>query len=161
MLALNNAHAEELSLLRADALHRLLAGAFHARVIGDVAAFLVAFDERADYLSPNYRWFRDRYRRFVYVDRVVVAPEAGGRGYARLLYRDLFDTATRYGHELVGCEVNIDPPNRPSDAFHAALGFETVGEATLLQAAKRVRYLARSLAGSRDVESRKTLSGSK
>ncbi|TIP69850.1 MAG: GNAT family N-acetyltransferase, partial [Mesorhizobium sp.] len=72
---------------------------------------------------PNFLWFRERYPRFVYVDRVVVAGEARGRGHARRLYEDLFDHALRAGQTIVTCEVNAEPPNPASDAFHAALGF--------------------------------------
>ena len=127
VLALNNAHAAELSWLDGDRLTFLLRQAFHARRIGEVDGFLMAFDQGAAYDSPNYLWFRQRYRRFVYVDRVVVAPVARGRGYAGLLYADLFDRAGRTGHDIVVCEVNRDPPNPASDAFHAAQGFTEVG----------------------------------
>lgn len=82
---------------------------------------------------------------FIYVDRVVVAPAARGRGYAGLLYDDLFDRAGRAGHDIVVCEVNRDPPNRASDAFHAAQGFAEVGQATIHQGSKTVRYLARAI----------------
>jgi predicted GNAT superfamily acetyltransferase len=88
---------------------------------------------------------RRRYRRFVYVDRVVVAPAVRGRGYARLLYADLFDRAGRAGHDIVVCEVNSDPPNPASDAFHAAQGFAEVGRAAIHQGSKTVRYLARAI----------------
>ncbi len=145
VLALNNAHAAELSWLDRDRLTLLLRQAFHARRIGQVDGFLLAFDENAPYDSPNYLWFCQRYRRFVYVDRVVVAPGARGRGYAGMLYADLFDRAGRVGHDIVVCEVNRDPPNPASDAFHAAQGFAEVGQAAIHQGSKTVRYLARAL----------------
>ena len=145
VLALNNAHARELSWLYRDRLALLLRQAFHARRIGEVDAFLLAFDESAAYGSPNYLWFRRRYRRFVYVDRVVVAPRARGRGYAALLYADLFDRAGQAGHDIVVCEVNRDPPNPASDAFHAAQGFVEVGQAAIHNGSKTVRYLARAI----------------
>jgi len=145
VLALNNAHAVELSWLDADQLASLLRQAFHARRIGQLDAFLLAFDETASYDSPNYRWFKSRYRRFVYVDRVVVAPEARGRGLARLLYANLFREATVAGHDVVVCEVNVDPPNPASDALHAGLGFAEVGRAAIHGGSKTVRYLARLL----------------
>ena len=146
LLALNNAHAVELSLLSADGLQHLLDGAFHARVAGEGAALLVAFDQDADYDSPNFLWFRGRYPRFVYVDRVVVAPAARGRGLARTLYADLFRAASAAGHARVCCEVNVDPPNPASDAFHAALGFAEVGRARLADRGKGVRYLLHDVA---------------
>ncbi|HEY3677565.1 MAG TPA: GNAT family N-acetyltransferase, partial [Bradyrhizobium sp.] len=96
----------------------------------------------ANYDSPNFLWFRERYTRFVYVDRIVVAASARGRGCARRLYQDLFEQSRRAGHERVVCEVNSDPPNPESDAFHAALGFVEVGSASIHGGTKTVRYLA-------------------
>jgi len=123
ILALNNAHAVELSWLDVDRLKSMVREAFYARIIGGADAFLLAFDQNARYDSPNYMWFRQRYTRFVYVDRIVVAPSLRGRGYARLLYADLFEQARRAAHQLVVCEVNSDPPNPASDAFHTAFEF--------------------------------------
>ncbi|MBE7184370.1 MAG: GNAT family N-acetyltransferase [Methylobacterium mesophilicum] len=140
LLRLNNAHAAELSWLTAEALRRLIETGFRATRIGEADAMLVAFDQDADYASPNFRWFQARYPRFVYVDRVVVAPEARGRGLARMLYADLFEAARKAGHRVVGCEVNSAPPNPASDAFHAGLGFQVVGEAALAGGEKAVRY---------------------
>jgi predicted GNAT superfamily acetyltransferase len=122
ILGLNNAHAVELSWLDAAQLKPLLREAFYARQIADGEAFLLAFDQRAKYESPNYLWFRQRYHRFVYVDRVVVSPLMRGRSYAGALYTDLFARARQEGHTLVVCEVNSEPPNPASDAFHAAMG---------------------------------------
>jgi hypothetical protein len=146
-LALNNAHATELSFLDPARFAALVRGAFRARRIGDVEALLLAFDQDADYDSPNFLWFRERYPRFVYVDRIVVAPAARGRGLARRLYDDLFAEAHRRGHDQIVCEVNTQPPNPASDAFHARLGFTEVGRATLPGGAKAVRYLRRVLSG--------------
>lgn len=145
ILALNNAHARELSWLDLPGLEHLLAQAFHARQAGSADAFLIAFDETARYDSPNFLWFRARYPRFVYVDRVVVAGHARGRGLARLLYLDLFRQAQAAGHAAVVCEVNADPPNRASDAFHASMGFAEVGSASIHGGEKQVRYFARPL----------------
>jgi uncharacterized protein len=145
LLALNNAHAQELSWLEPARLEYLVSQAFIARRIGDLDAFLLAFDQDATYDSPNFIWFRDRYPRFVYVDRIVVASSARGRGCARRLYADLFEHAGRAGHERVVCEVNKVPPNAASDAFHAALGFVEVGTASIHGGSRTVRYLSRTL----------------
>jgi predicted GNAT superfamily acetyltransferase len=145
MLALNNRHAVALSWLAPEKLQYLAAHAFLARRIGDLDAFILAFDQDARYDSPNFLWFRARYPRFVYVDRIIVASSARGRGYARVLYRDLFDQASRTGHERVVCEVNARPPNPESDAFHATLGFAEVGSASIHNDSKIVRYLLRAL----------------
>ena len=145
LLALNNAHAQELSWLEAERLEYLIGEAFLAKRIGRLDAFLLAFDQDARYDSPNFTWFRARYPRFVYVDRVVVAPSARGRGCARRLYADLFEHAVRAGHDRVVCEVNTIPPNAASDAFHAALGFVEVGTASVYDGSRTVRYLSQTL----------------
>ena len=144
-LALNNAHAEELSWLEPERLHELIERAFFARRVGSIDAFILAFDQGADYDSPNFLWFRERYPRFVYVDRIAVAPHARGRGLARQIYEELFAFALNAGHELVTCEVNADPPNPASDAFHASLGFREAGDALIHGGKKSVRYFTRKL----------------
>lgn len=145
LLALNNAHAAELSLLDTARLAHLLQQSFWAARVGDVDAFMLALDQSADYDSPNHRWFRDRHPRFVYVDRVVVAPAARGRGLARLLYAGLLQAVASTGHTAIMAEVNTIPPNPASDALHAALGFHEVGAASIHGGAKTVRYLMLTL----------------
>jgi predicted GNAT superfamily acetyltransferase len=147
LLALNNTHARELSWLEPERLEYLVGEAFLARRIGELDAFLLAFDQDARYDSPNFTWFRARYPRFVYIDRIVVASSARGRGCARRLYGDLFERAVADGHDRVVCEVNQTPPNPASDAFHAALGFLEVGTASVYDGSRTVRYLARDLTG--------------
>jgi predicted GNAT superfamily acetyltransferase len=147
LLALNNAHAAQLSWLEPERLEYLVSHAFLARRIGNLDAFLLALDQDAPYDSPNFQWFCTRYPRFIYVDRIVVAPSAQGRGYARRLYQDLFEHAAQAGHQQVFCEVNRIPPNPGSDAFHAALGFVEVGTASVYDGSRVMRYLARTLPG--------------
>jgi predicted GNAT superfamily acetyltransferase len=146
ILALNNAHATETSPLDLVALSALVNQGFYARGIdGGRAAFLIALDQsNNNYASPNFLWFKARYQRYVYIDRVITAPEFRGQGLARRLYEDLFNVARASGQSIVGCEVNIKPPNPASDLFHEALGFQTVGEATIATG-KTVRYMSRSL----------------
>lgn len=146
ILALNQAQVTETSSLNAEQLHALLAQAFHVGLgAGGRDAFLIALDQDAISASPNFQWFKSRYRRFVYVDRVIVAPQKRGRGLARKLYEELFATAAHAGQLLIGCEVNVDPPNPVSDAFHEALGFSEIGRGTLAGGQKIVRYLMKEL----------------
>jgi predicted GNAT superfamily acetyltransferase len=145
VLRLNNAHAVETSFLDAARLRHMLSQTLFGGAVGALDAFLIAFDQDADYDSPNFLWFRRRFDRFAYIDRVVTAPAARGRGYARALYEALFEHARRAGHDRVACEVNLVPPNPGSDAFHAALGFAEVGRATHPGSDKTVRFLSRTL----------------
>lgn len=140
-LALNRAHETELSPLDRAGLKRLIGAAAYAKGL-EAGAMLIAFAPEADYDSPNFLWFRGRYDRFLYVDRVVVAERHRRRGLAAALYEDLFAEARAAGAERVVCEVNADPPNPGSDAFHARLGFAEVGAQTLPNG-KTVRYYAR------------------
>lgn len=140
LLALNNDHAVELSWADDAKLRRLVAIAFFAERAGFADALLVAFDQDADYDSSNFLWFRGRYARFVYVDRVVTAREARGRGLASALYARLIEHAIALNHERIVCEVNLDPPNPGSQALHRSLGFVPVGEARL-PTGKTVVYL--------------------
>jgi predicted GNAT superfamily acetyltransferase len=145
LLALNNEHARELSWLEADRFAHLVRAAFWARRIGVADAFILAFDQDADYDGENFLWFKARYDKFVYVDRIVVAASARGRGLARILYQGLFAAASAAGQNVIVCEVNSDPPNLESDAFHAAFGFKEVGLARLSSGEKTVRYLRLAL----------------
>jgi len=129
--ALNNRHARETSHLDAPAWRRLVDTAFAALTIDPPASLVVALDQDALYDSPNFLWFRRRYPRFVYVDRVVVAETARGRGLARALYAEVSARAQSAGHGILACEVNLVPANPASDAFHARLGFAEVGRAKL------------------------------
>lgn len=145
VLALNNEFAVETSFLDEKRLAGMLDEAFLATRIGAVDAFLIVFDQGARYDSPNFEWFRARFPTFAYVDRIITGPEARGKGYARALYEDLFARAAASGHDRVVCEVNFDPPNPGSDAFHAALGFIEVGRRLLQDSGKTVRYLSKNI----------------
>jgi predicted GNAT superfamily acetyltransferase len=143
--ALNEAHSSELSPLSSERLVEFVARAFYGKAINDRAAFMLAFDQHADYDSPNFLWFKKRIPCFVYIDRVVVSSSHRRIGLARQLYEDLFRCALASDHGVIVCEVNAHPPNPMSDAFHASLGFELIGEADLEDRAKSVRYLRRVL----------------
>ena len=145
LLALNNAHAVELSHLAPGRMADLIGQAFLTLTLGEELALLISFDQAADYDSPNFLWFRGRFDRFVYVDRVVVSPVARGRGYGRRLYEALFQRARAAAHDRIVCEINTDPPNHASDVFHEGLGFVEVGASVIHGGAKSVRYMERRL----------------
>jgi len=147
VLTLNNAHARETSLLDPESLSALLDVAFYARGLdGGATAFLIALSQDATYDNPNFAWFKNVYDSFVYIDRIIVAAAARGQGMARLLYKDLFYAAEISGRQWAVCEVNVEPPNPESQAFHIAMGFQEVGVATIREGKKTVRYFALELA---------------
>lgn len=144
-----NAESEHfLSPLDAPRLQRLHAQAAYHRVveIGDaVAAFLLAFREDADYDSPNFRWFTCQFPQFLYIDRVVVAAAAQGRGLGARLYQDIIAFAAACGVTPLTCEFDIDPPNPASERFHGRHGFREVGRQRLANG-KQVSLQARAVA---------------
>lgn len=144
VLALSAQHEMETGRLDSETLRVMRDASYLSAVIGDRAGYLITFDQDGAYESPNFLWFKARYPRFVYVDRIVVDPASRGAGFARQLYEHCFERARTAGHTLVVCEVNVDPPNRGSDAFHARMRFEEVGRATLANG-KTVRYLKHDL----------------
>ncbi len=93
---------------------------------GHLAAFCIVMEPGAPYTSVNYQWFCDRYRDFVYLDRVAVDDAFRRQGVGRLLYTEVERRAA--GRAWLTLEVNIIPPNEPSLEFHRRLGFTEVGQ---------------------------------
>ena len=117
-----------------------------ARNGDEIEGFLIGFLPARPYDSLNYRWFSDRYRSFLYIDRVVVAPTARRRGVGRKLYEDFAGFAAGRADRLT-CEVNVRPPNEGSVRFHHAFGFAEVGRQETEGGAKEVSLLAMELSG--------------
>lgn len=92
---------------------------------GTIAGFVLVLDEKSSYESPNYRYFIDRFDTFWYVDRIVVVEAFRRHGVGRQLYEHLGEAAKA---PRICCEVNLDPPNPRSIAFHETIGFRGVGE---------------------------------
>ena len=141
ILALNAESVHFLSAMDAARLAHLDAqSALHVVALhhGEVAAFLLAFREGADYDSVNYRWFARTYPRFLYVDRIVVSSRCRGQGVGEALYRHVFAEASRAGLDRVTCEFDVDPPNPASERFHARFGFREVGRQAVPYAPKWV-----------------------
>lgn len=90
--------------------------------------FVVALEGGEDWPGENYAWFEERGLDHLYVDRIVVGEGARGRGIGKLFYDAVFDAARTAGHEVVTCEVNLNPPNPGSMRFHGRLGFEERGQ---------------------------------
>jgi uncharacterized protein len=145
ILALSALHEAETSALTHDSLSIMLGNAFHyATARAGVDGYLISFDQDANYHGINFLWFKSRYLRFVYIDRVVVAANARGKGIARSFYDELIRLARAANHEYIMCEINTFPPNDGSMAFHRAMGFTEVGKAEIGRQ-KTVSYQALAL----------------
>jgi hypothetical protein len=109
-----------------------------------VAGFLMAFTDDVAYDSVNYQWFASRLKRFLYIDRVVVNAAYRGAGIGQALYQHAEAAARTQRLAWLVCEVDVEPPNPASLAFHKRLGFVAVGR-QLVSDGKAVSLHVRSL----------------
>jgi uncharacterized protein len=146
VLSINQGAVPNMNSLELADIDRFAADAAYFRVAeieSEIAAFLVVLDATTDYDSINYRWFRERYAAFLYVDRIAVDPRFQRRGLGQALYQDLFAETRRRGVARICAEVNLEPPNPGSIAFHRALGFRKVGELEHPDGGKKVAMFVR------------------
>ncbi len=151
VLTLNQAHRPHVGALTPAGLRQLHERAIRFRLAeaaGALAGFLIALDPSAEYGSLNFLWFRARYERFVYIDRVAVVAARRRCGVARHLYEDLERFAGERGFDLLTCEYNLRPPNADSARFHGRLGFAEVGRQDTEQGQKTVSLQIKTLLGS-------------
>jgi len=90
LLRVNNASARETSLLSPEKFDQMIASARVATFIGPQAAFLLAFEQIDDYDCSHFHWFRGRFDKFLYIDRVVVAEDFRCHGYGAMLFVSTF-----------------------------------------------------------------------
>lgn len=145
VLALNNAAGQSIVPVDAAAVRDLFDIAAYFRIAeidGHMAAFLIAMTPEAPYASVNFRWFRERYESFVYIDRIVVAERYRRHGLGRLFYADVTSYAEVRVPQLA-CEIFLDPPDDVSVLFHGTYGFQEVGQQSAY--GRRVALLAKEM----------------
>lgn len=145
ILTLNEGSVHFLSPLTPGRLARLHdEAALHLVVeqAGRVVAFLLAIREGANYDSVNYQWFAQHFASFLYIDRVVVGPDARGTGAGSRLYRRAFAHAVESAVPWLTCEFDVEPPNLASEVFHQKFGFREIGRQLVADGKKRVSLQA-------------------
>jgi len=78
-----------------------------------------------------YRWFRERYPKYLYIDRIVVSEKYRRLGIGKRIYNIIFNQAWKNGVKFVAAGITTAPYNESSLKFHQALGFSEVGEETI------------------------------
>jgi predicted GNAT superfamily acetyltransferase len=130
LLGLNQSNLPHVGSISISDMEHLHSQAVHFRIAeseSQTAGFLIAFDPQADYNSLNFQWFKKRYQTFVYIDRIVVAPDSRRKGIAFALYQDLEHFAAQHNVSIMACEYNLRPKNEISRKFHQKYGFKEVG----------------------------------
>jgi predicted GNAT superfamily acetyltransferase len=128
VLALNEQNVELLAPLDGERLVQLQSWADTAAVIdvdGVFAGFVLTFLAGSAYDGENFGWFSDRFGDFCYLDRIVIHDDFRRRGLGSQVYDALESSC---GRPLFALEVNLDPPNEGSLAFHRARDFAEVGQ---------------------------------
>jgi predicted GNAT superfamily acetyltransferase len=87
--------------------------------------FAFIMDCKSDYKSLNYKFFKNSFENFLYVDRVAFLEEFQRKGYGTELYNEIYKIANNLGFPLC-CEVNTIPLNKQSLDFHNKFGFQTL-----------------------------------
>ena len=133
VLEINNANTPGVSELTFAELELDLHSSLHALAIdnelGEVCAFCITFDPGAPDAGDNHRWFAERYKSFVYLDRIAIDSNYQNRGLGALLYQTVEQRMLNSAkHSLLCCEVNLEPPNPGSLRFHQRIGFTEVGQ---------------------------------
>ena len=147
VLALNNAAGPAILPLDAQRLRYFFERAEYFRVAerdGTLAGFLIGMGANSGHDSSNFRWFRERYPEFFYIDRIVVASRRRGGGVGRAFYADAQSYA-ELRHPHMACEVFLDGSNDPVLLFHGSFGFREVGQHVMDETGMRAAMLMKPL----------------
>lgn len=132
VLELNEANVPAVGSLDAKRLASIVSESPIALVVeveNMIAGFCLVLGMGASYNSTNYRWFGERYSDFMYLDRVAFDASQQGLGLGTLLYTEVERELQSFdGINRLALEINVEPPNEQSLAFHARRGFVEVGQ---------------------------------
>ena len=93
----------------------------------EITSFIVCLREGEQYKSLNYAYFSEKYKKFLYVDRIGVKNGHQNKGLGSLLYKKIDQIGNKIGLPICA-EVNTKPYNKTSIQFHIKHGFKKIGE---------------------------------
>ena len=152
ILTLNNAAGPTILPFDQTRLRHFFDSAEYFRVAerdGVLVGFMIGVGNHSDHDSSNFRWFRERYPHFFYIDRIVVASRRRGGGVGRAFYADAQSYA-ELRYPQLACEVFLDAgsdPSRPDPAllFHGSFGFREIGQQQMTETGLRASMLMKDL----------------
>ncbi len=147
VVAINNSAGPSILPMDAEKVRFFWEHADYFRVLEQddvVTGFLVGFSDQAPHDSPNFRWFRERYDNFLYIDRIVIAAPRRGGGRGRAFYADTMSFAEPRWAKLC-CEVFLGIGYDPALLFHGSFGFREVGQQTMDGTELRASMLMKDL----------------
>jgi hypothetical protein len=152
VLALNNAAGPTILPFDQHRLRHFFETAEYFRVAerdGTLAGFMIGVGSDKAHDSSNFRWFRERYPHFFYIDRIAVASRRRGGGVGRAFYADAQSYA-ELRYPQLACEVFLDTardPSLPDPAllFHGSFGFREVGQQVMPETGLRAAMLMKDL----------------
>ena len=92
----------------------------------EIVGFIICMREGSAYGSENYKFFTQRLKKFLYVDRVAIDERHRRAGLGKAIYEDIFTHASN-DYLPIALEVNTQPVNQPSLNFHEKMGFDRIG----------------------------------
>ena len=92
----------------------------------EIVGYIICMREGSAYGSENYKFFTQRLKKFLYVDRVAIDEQHRRAGLGQAIYEDIFAQAISDSLPIA-LEVNTQPVNQPSLNFHEKMGFDRIG----------------------------------
>ena len=92
-----------------------------------LTSFAIVMDESSTYKSPNYLYFKNKFPKFLYVDRIAVTQKHQRKGIGSLIYSEIFQLGIKMNAPIC-CEVNTKPLNQKSLNFHKKNNFRIIDE---------------------------------
>ena len=124
-MLISNASREDIFLEKSHT--AVILGSFFPFAISRASSFLIALLPGHPYESANYKWFENRYKSFIYIDRIVISSDHQGKGIGSFFYDHIKLSFHDRLNSMV-CEINLIPKNAQSINFHKKYGFTEVGQ---------------------------------
>ena len=148
LLEANNINAPEVGFVDKNRLQLLIDQSNYCKIVfydSIPAGFLLCLPENIQYDSMNYAWISERYKNFMYIDRISIVKEFQSKKLGTALYNDLIKCSKEENYDIILCEVNIYPPNPGSITFHKRFDFIECGSQFTEAGKKQVQFFFREL----------------